>query len=284
MLLRLDLRLERAQLVQIGALLVTTPLVTTCGMLLYQDMNDDPGEPPTWKRVLMGLCAFAAHALHTIVAYLALCASWPDPAFDGDALLPGKFRSTLYLDVFGWLLNPNPTGPAPAAQATTPDAAPSGARVEPLPPSAAAAAPGAAVEPLPFSAAAATPSGAAQPGPHAPTAQTAQPAGPAARGAAWEARPRSFGLSEDIQQEARRLLHPEGAPSALRPGARTSAASTPSASPRPSPRVTERWGGHEAVPLEVMQRVSAPSAENATTFTQMPPQRVSRKVRGEPLV
>lgn len=34
-------------------------------------------------------------------------ASWPDPqtGADDEALLPGKFRSTLYLDVFGWLLN-----------------------------------------------------------------------------------------------------------------------------------------------------------------------------------
>eukprot|EP00435_Cladocopium_sp_Y103_P026680 s3170_g6.t1 len=94
------------------------------GMFLYADMADSHRGPFAWQRrlkskpwkmaslLLMNFCAITAHVLHTIVAYMVLMAAWPDANHhDEEALLPGKFRSTLYLDVFGWLLNP--TGPGP---------------------------------------------------------------------------------------------------------------------------------------------------------------------------
>ncbi|CAL1160841.1 unnamed protein product [Cladocopium goreaui] len=81
-------------------------------MFLYADLADSVGPVgPVGPRLLMNFCALTAHVLHTIVAYMVLMAAWPDDHHDEEALLPGKFRSTLYLDVFGWLLNP--TGPGP---------------------------------------------------------------------------------------------------------------------------------------------------------------------------
>ncbi|CAE8635660.1 unnamed protein product [Polarella glacialis] len=99
----------------IGGLLFLTPIVTTGGMLLHSDIGRS-ANPPPWKLILESVCAVTAHALHTVVAALVLKASWPDAAKDEDALLPGKFRSALYLDVFGWLLNPSGAGGSQAQQ------------------------------------------------------------------------------------------------------------------------------------------------------------------------
>lgn len=112
MLAKLDLRLRSWHLRRIACLLGFTPVTTTLGMFLYADMADSHRGPFAWQRLLMNFCAITAHVLHTIVAYMVLMAAWPDANHhDEEALLPGKFRSTLYLDVFGWLLNP--TGPGP---------------------------------------------------------------------------------------------------------------------------------------------------------------------------
>lgn len=110
MLTRLDLGLLRPHTFFIPLLLGATPVTTTCGMVLYQDLMEHDGPPEVWKQRLMGFCAVLAHLLHATVVALLLKASWPDPVGDDEALLPGKFRSTLYLDVFGWLLNPGVPG------------------------------------------------------------------------------------------------------------------------------------------------------------------------------
>lgn len=111
MLAKLDLRLRSWHLRRIACLLGFTPVTTTLGMFLYADLENSHRGPFAWQRLLMNFCALTAHVLHTVVAYMVLMAAWPDDHHDEEALLPGKFRSTLYLDVFGWLLNP--TGPGP---------------------------------------------------------------------------------------------------------------------------------------------------------------------------
>lgn len=107
MLTKLDLRLRAWHLRRIALLLFSTPVTTTIGMILYPEVTNGTLGPFSAQRLLMNLCAIVAHVLHFAVAFMVLLASWPDD--DEEALLPGKFRSTLYLDVFGWLLNP--TGP-----------------------------------------------------------------------------------------------------------------------------------------------------------------------------
>eukprot|EP00747_Dinoflagellata_sp_TGD_P068383 gnl/TRDRNA2_/TRDRNA2_155684_c0_seq2.p1 gnl/TRDRNA2_/TRDRNA2_155684_c0~~gnl/TRDRNA2_/TRDRNA2_155684_c0_seq2.p1 ORF type:complete len:967 (+),score=131.94 gnl/TRDRNA2_/TRDRNA2_155684_c0_seq2:80-2980(+) len=113
MLCRLDLRLRRRELAFIAVLLALSPICTTVGMLLHRAMMHDAiagHKSPWWYQLPNSICAIVSHGLHTITVYLVLAATWPDPSgSEEDAMLPGKFRSTLYLDVFGWLLNP--TGP-----------------------------------------------------------------------------------------------------------------------------------------------------------------------------
>eukprot|EP00928_Gymnodinium_smaydae_P023263 TRINITY_DN19264_c1_g1_i3.p1 TRINITY_DN19264_c1_g1~~TRINITY_DN19264_c1_g1_i3.p1 ORF type:complete len:1069 (+),score=163.90 TRINITY_DN19264_c1_g1_i3:208-3414(+) len=117
MLSRLDLRLRQREVVKTGALLATTPLLTTIGMLLHQNIKYKEAHAPkghtapgvAWETLAMNLCAVLTHVLHSVVVGLLCLASRPDNA-SGEALLPGKFRSTLYLDVFGWLLNPQGPG------------------------------------------------------------------------------------------------------------------------------------------------------------------------------
>jgi len=114
MLAKLDLRLRSWQVRRVALLLGLTPISTTVGMFLYADLQESKLQrgPFCWQRLLMNFCAITAHVLHTVVAYMVLLAAWPDTDLDHEeALLPSKFRSTLYLDVFGWLLNP--TGPGP---------------------------------------------------------------------------------------------------------------------------------------------------------------------------
>lgn len=120
---RLDLRLRRRETIFLGVIVFVTPLVTTAGMILSKQIQAEkkdcchPGATDVdgcikdieknLQTTTMHVCAFIAHCLHTIVCALILKASWPDEVTsEEDALLPGKFRSTLYLDVFGWLMNP----------------------------------------------------------------------------------------------------------------------------------------------------------------------------------
>mmetsp|Transcript_4681 Transcript_4681/g.17644 ORF Transcript_4681/g.17644 Transcript_4681/m.17644 type:complete len:1088 (-) Transcript_4681:49-3312(-) len=107
LLTRLDLRINRSDTVWIGMLLAATPAFTTTGLLIFTlyDHGKDPTKMPEWVRHVMAVCAVLAHLLHAVVSLCALMAAWPDTSQDGGAMLPNRFKSALYLDVFGWLLN-----------------------------------------------------------------------------------------------------------------------------------------------------------------------------------
>eukprot|EP00811_Abedinium_folium_P035676 NODE_844_length_2737_cov_5.248276.p1 GENE.NODE_844_length_2737_cov_5.248276~~NODE_844_length_2737_cov_5.248276.p1 ORF type:complete len:894 (+),score=269.76 NODE_844_length_2737_cov_5.248276:78-2684(+) len=118
---RLDLRLRRTEIFFLGLLLAAIPLLGATGLLLAPHA----GDAESWSRdCAMQLCALLAHALHSLVVFLVLGASWPDPLTgqEDEALLPGRFRSTLYLDVFGWLLNPQGPGLASGSAGAQPEA------------------------------------------------------------------------------------------------------------------------------------------------------------------
>eukprot|EP00930_Biecheleria_cincta_P002874 TRINITY_DN10384_c0_g2_i1.p1 TRINITY_DN10384_c0_g2~~TRINITY_DN10384_c0_g2_i1.p1 ORF type:complete len:979 (-),score=126.63 TRINITY_DN10384_c0_g2_i1:26-2587(-) len=120
-LTKLDLGLDRPQVIKISALLATTPVITTAGMLLFQMIDDNHSVRwhLSWQRIAMRVCAVSAHALHTVVATLMLRAATPHETTNQDdhAQLPSAFHSTLFLDVFGWLLNRGGPGLGPRGRA-----------------------------------------------------------------------------------------------------------------------------------------------------------------------
>lgn len=118
-LTKLDLGLSRQHVIPIGLLLASTPIITTAGMLLFEEIDDKHAASLSWQRIVMRACAVLTHALHTVVAILLMRAAQPEKGSDGDALLPSKFDSLLFLDVFGWLLNP--TGPGIGVERTQED-------------------------------------------------------------------------------------------------------------------------------------------------------------------
>lgn len=105
LLCKLDLRMNRTDTFWICLLLALTPIFTTWGLLLHQENIASKGElAPIWH-LAMSLCGVFAHLLHALVAIFTLWSAWPDTVNDQGALLPNRFKSSLYLDVFGWLLN-----------------------------------------------------------------------------------------------------------------------------------------------------------------------------------
>lgn len=335
MLTKLDLRLRAYHLRRIALLLAFTPFATTAGMLLYIDMEKGLRGRFAWQRLLMNICAVTTHLLHAITAGMVLRAAWPDAGRDEEALLPGKFRSTLYLDVFGWLLNP--TGPGTGRRGNARedededehDDADSSRSVdlqfhtqEPdrAPPSPATSQPTSPVprpqrSPQPTRLRVVRSSGslagsesmppsmprqrASSPGPLSATfhegltsrdrsdseAVASSPSrfaglrqslnesflggGEAARSRlrdAWE----QVGPSPSLRRAMRRQFHVGGS----REGNESLLSQEPEGTQE------ERYGGREAAPIEVMEAVSSPTPEAASSFfnRQGAPRRVSRKV------
>eukprot|EP00929_Paragymnodinium_shiwhaense_P110127 TRINITY_DN7685_c0_g1_i1.p1 TRINITY_DN7685_c0_g1~~TRINITY_DN7685_c0_g1_i1.p1 ORF type:complete len:1183 (+),score=301.45 TRINITY_DN7685_c0_g1_i1:79-3627(+) len=112
-LARLDMRLQRREVIAIAAILAATLGVTTTGMFLHQNATQAL-EAHMWENVAIDICATAAFSLQALLMWYLLQSAWPDPTSGAGARLPAKFRSVLYLDVFGWLLNPS--GPGTNAQ------------------------------------------------------------------------------------------------------------------------------------------------------------------------
>eukprot|EP00747_Dinoflagellata_sp_TGD_P207401 gnl/TRDRNA2_/TRDRNA2_80971_c1_seq1.p1 gnl/TRDRNA2_/TRDRNA2_80971_c1~~gnl/TRDRNA2_/TRDRNA2_80971_c1_seq1.p1 ORF type:complete len:841 (-),score=69.27 gnl/TRDRNA2_/TRDRNA2_80971_c1_seq1:27-2519(-) len=122
MLCRLDLRLSHKDLLYVALLLGSSPVIMSTGLTLHLSVkrHEELSEIPAfWRIPLMNFCAFLAHCLHTLFTLFLLVAAWPAPTSGSDAaMLPSKFRSILYIDVFGWLVNPN--GPGISSESATP--------------------------------------------------------------------------------------------------------------------------------------------------------------------
>lgn len=120
-LARLDLRLQRKEVIGLGILLSMMPLFTTIGLLVHKKQHAKDSEfASSWLEAVQNGCALMSHGLHSVVLVTLMIAARPDFCeTDEDALLPGKFRSTLFLDVFGWLVNPS--GPGARSSAVAPE-------------------------------------------------------------------------------------------------------------------------------------------------------------------
>uniref|UniRef100_A0A7S1A0C2 Uncharacterized protein n=1 Tax=Noctiluca scintillans TaxID=2966 RepID=A0A7S1A0C2_NOCSC len=120
-LARLDLRLQRKEVVGLGILLAMMPLFTTIGLLVHKKQHRGASDSASsWLEAVQNGCALMSHGLHSVVLVILMIAARPDFCdSDEDALLPGKFRSTLFLDVFGWLVNPS--GPGARSSAVAPE-------------------------------------------------------------------------------------------------------------------------------------------------------------------
>jgi len=270
---RLDLRLCHWELILIGCLTTATPTFTTIGIVAHlrlQQLKKTPGNPAWWLRSLIDTCAVLSHVLHTLLLLFLLLASWPDPKTgEEEALLPGKFRSTLFLDVFGWLLNPN--GPGATRDPTVhTSVCVSDGRNEP-----GESCP--TLNPAP-TAVCSGPTGTT--GPSCTTSEVNE-SGLVPPASYFTARLQliptpthreQVGLSEQLQDEARHIFSINS----------RSTTSTDNGNPsNPAleeadvldPAQQQRWGGREAATFAAMEQVTRPDPSNVTTFSPVPPPR-----------
>lgn len=104
---RLDLYLSTRILVVAAALLVLPPLLTTASLAITLQYGARVPELEAVARFLVP-CVFALHVLWLVFSVLVARAE-----DCGEVSLPKKFRSVLYLDVFGWLSAPCETSGEP---------------------------------------------------------------------------------------------------------------------------------------------------------------------------
>eukprot|EP00930_Biecheleria_cincta_P058619 TRINITY_DN44426_c0_g1_i1.p1 TRINITY_DN44426_c0_g1~~TRINITY_DN44426_c0_g1_i1.p1 ORF type:complete len:971 (-),score=166.17 TRINITY_DN44426_c0_g1_i1:130-3042(-) len=100
LILRLDLLVRQRTLVLVGALQIAAPLAT-CVCLWGAKVGDNLGSIPAQLEKLVPL-AFVLNMLW-ILEVIYLARGVDDNGSANAVLLPSKFRSVLYLDVFGWL-------------------------------------------------------------------------------------------------------------------------------------------------------------------------------------
>ena len=104
-LARLDLYLSRRILAFAAGLLVTPPTLVTLSLLL-RSMEQDESVKAHWPKAFLELYRVMVpfvFLLHTCWIVFTVCVSRA-VRFNGDKVaLPTRFRSVLYLDVFGWL-------------------------------------------------------------------------------------------------------------------------------------------------------------------------------------
>lgn len=285
-LTRLDLRLRTWELACVAALMCGGTITTTTGIVLHHHliMAVEGGYDVNgwWAQTFLGICAVVAHVIHTFVQCLILYAAWPAGDRDEEeAFLPNRFKSVLYLDVFGWLMNSAGPGPGvsqPSSNATVPSGR-AGAQAASPP---------------------ASPPGSPVLGPRQPEGSSVAQA---RRSLRLPVDPRErIGMDAEQQTEARRLLDPEAQPTnaadtqdrwTARRGSNASS-SPPSAYRRTSSMAVplehqhepcgtsagaSAWAGEEAVHREVMDPHNQDSRIAATTFAPGPgPRRVRERV------
>eukprot|EP00927_Polykrikos_kofoidii_P067456 TRINITY_DN6294_c0_g1_i7.p1 TRINITY_DN6294_c0_g1~~TRINITY_DN6294_c0_g1_i7.p1 ORF type:complete len:1148 (+),score=189.53 TRINITY_DN6294_c0_g1_i7:67-3510(+) len=113
-LISLDLRLSRRSFYGVAVVLISAPMLATVGLVLQRHwetkVRNDDLHHESFHHVAISVLVIFCHGMHAVLFSLVLKGSWPDPAVGEDARLPAKFRSALFLDVFGWLLNPDGPG------------------------------------------------------------------------------------------------------------------------------------------------------------------------------
>eukprot|EP00927_Polykrikos_kofoidii_P067454 TRINITY_DN6294_c0_g1_i5.p1 TRINITY_DN6294_c0_g1~~TRINITY_DN6294_c0_g1_i5.p1 ORF type:complete len:1129 (+),score=191.96 TRINITY_DN6294_c0_g1_i5:67-3453(+) len=279
-LISLDLRLSRRSFYGVAVVLISAPMLATGGLVLQRhwetQVRDGTLEHESFHHVAISVIVIFCHGMHAVLFSLVLKGSWPDPAVGEDARLPAKFRSALFLDVFGWLLNPDGPGTQSSEEDHVNHAEECGSDFEEeeelnsdhdtssytsrrRQESAGSSVAGTTTSPAiaVAGAAAEVPVGSSLPA--SPSPRTSSDDGrrsPPLR----QTMPPAIGFSDDLRAEAHRLLHPDGAASPSHLGSKTSShAGTPPVNSlvrRPSPMASAQQAARLAPPVGSAQSSS----------------------------